>query len=202
MRKLGVINDVVEGLTREGLSEETAIRAVLSLGRPTGQDPQGGYDQKFSAQRISDVVEYISELYKCGNLINLIGTGVSASTLVPAGGLQPYALEAANAVSSVGTKVARVTAKELRSLRNLLRSAGKSATSSTGKIVLKGIGAAAGVVFTIIDVTFLIKEWRTEDPLIEYIQNVVYHLNKDVDKFLEMIGLIEKLESPNSDTSI
>jgi hypothetical protein len=97
------------------------------------------------------------------------------------------------AISEAASKLGQVTANELRSLRELMKSAGQTLTSTTSKNVLKGIGIAAGLIFTVIDVTLLIRNWKNPHPLVLSIQNIVEDLVQDVVRCEESMSVLQRL---------
>jgi len=190
--KLGLINHIVEELRLDGVAEEVAILATFSAMRNRMEQFFVGPNGNFSIEKCADTTDQI--LTNLKRFRTLASTG-AAVTAAATSGLENVARSTASGVTSLATKIGRLTANELQNVRQVLQSAGQGATSTTTKIALKGLGAVTGVIFSAVDIAFLIKEWKTPHPLIEQIETVVYVLLKDVDQCDDMVSVIRLLES-------
>lgn len=189
--KLGLLHYVVEELTEAGVSEETAVRSTLQCVKAQiiefFREPDGQYTVRNMSQLINQILCQI-------NAVRDLAAATAAVSTTPLT-LGQLAKETTSALSEAASKIGVVTANEINRLRLLMRTAGQAITTSTCKTVFKGIGIAAGIIFTVVDITLLIRHWSNPHPLCLSIQKIVDDLVHDTFRCIDTLSVLKRLEN-------
>ncbi|XP_054161398.1 uncharacterized protein LOC128959466 [Oppia nitens] len=84
-------------------------------------------------------------------------------------------------VGKVGQNIGTLASAETKGVSGLISSATKATVPSAGKLALRGASAAVGIVFTVIDVVSLVKDWNRNHPSATAVECLIDDLLEDMD---------------------
>ncbi len=195
--KLGLLSFVVKELTDSvGMREEVAVRTTLDYVKDQIIDLFQGPNGEISGMSLSNMAAQV--VCHMNTMIQDLASSTIAfgTTTVSLGQITK---DTSVALSEAASKLVQVTAEELLGgLGELMKSAGRTLITSAAAEnmtmnVLKGIGIAAGLTFTVIDVSLLILNWNNPHPLVLSIQNIVQDLVQDVGRCEESLSALRRL---------